>query len=66
MKEELYRRMPRGILSRCVGSEKVQRKLEEVHNKTCGFYKEVSLYRKLQRTSSYWPNMNTKADQIQS
>ena len=44
MKGKLYRRMLGVILSRCVGYEEAQRKLEEVHSKTCGFYKEVSLY----------------------
>ena len=47
VKEELYRRMPGGILSRCVGQEEAQRKLKEIHNKTCGSYGEVSLYRRL-------------------
>ena len=64
MKGELYRRMPRGILSRCVGHEEAQRKLEEVHNRTCGFCKEVSLYRKLQRVGFYWVTMNKEADKI--
>lgn len=44
MKGELYHKMTRGFLSRCVGHEEAQRKLEEVHNRICGFYKEVSLY----------------------
>ena len=42
MKGELYRRMPEGILSRCVGHEKAQRKLREVHGRTYGFYDEIS------------------------
>ena len=32
---ELYRRMPGGVLSRCVGQEEARRKLKEVHDKTC-------------------------------
>ena len=47
VKGELYRRMPGEILSRCVGQEEAQRKLKEVHDKTCGFYGEVSLYCRL-------------------
>ena len=47
VKEELYRRMPGGILSRCVGLEEAQRKLKEIHDKTCGSCGEVSLYRRL-------------------
>ena len=55
MKGELYRRMPVGILSRCVGHEEAQRKLKEVHNKTCRVCSKVSLYRRLQRAGFYWP-----------
>ena len=44
---ELYRRMSGGVLSRCVGQEEAQRKLREVHDKTCGSCGEVSLYRRL-------------------
>ena len=43
MKEELYSRMSGGILSRCVGQEEAQRKLKEVHSRTCGFCGEISL-----------------------
>lgn len=49
MKGELYQRMLGRILLRCVGHEDAQRKLEEVHRRTCGFCKEVSLYLRLQR-----------------
>ena len=66
MKGKLYHRMPRGILSRCVGHEEAQRKLEKVHNRTCGFCKEVSLYQRLQRVGFYWPNMSKDADLIQT
>jgi len=44
---ELYRRMLGGVLSRCVRQEEAQRKLKEVHDKTCGSCGEVSLYRRL-------------------
>ena len=47
VREELYRRMPGGVLSKCVGQEEAQRKLKEIHDKTCGSYGEVSLYRRL-------------------
>ena len=47
MKGELYYRMLKGILFRCVGHEEAQRKLEQVQNRTCGFCREVSLYRRL-------------------
>jgi len=57
MKGELYYRMPGGILSRCVEHEEAQRKLEEVHSRTYGFYSEVSLHQRLQIAGFYWPNM---------
>lgn len=66
MKGEMYRRMLGGVLSRCVGHKEAQRKLEEVHNRTCGFCKEVSLYCRLQRVGFYWLTMNREAYQIQS
>ena len=66
VKEELYRRMLGGILSQCVGLEEAQRKLKEIHDKTCGSYGEVSLYRRLQRAGFYWPNMGKDADQVQT
>ena len=65
MKGELYHRMLKGILSRCVGHEETQRKLEKVHSKTCGICKKVSLYHRLQRVSFYWPDINKEADQVQ-
>ena len=36
VKGELYRRMPGGVLSRCVGRVEAQRKLKDVHDKTYG------------------------------
>ena len=59
---ELYRRM----LSRCVGQEEAQRKLKEVHDKTCGSCGEVNLYCKLQRVGFYWPSMGKDANQVQT
>ena len=64
VKEELYRRMSGGILSRCVGQEEAQRKLKEIHDKTCGSCEEVSLYCRLQRAGFYWPSMGKDADQV--
>ena len=66
IKGEPYCRMPEGILSRCIGHEETQRKLKEVHNRTCGFYGEISLYRRLQRVGFYWPSMGKDADLTQS
>ena len=50
---ELYCRMLGGVLSRCVGQEKAQRKLKEVHDKTCRFCEEVNLYCRLQKAGFY-------------
>ena len=47
MRGELYCRMPSGVFSKCVGQDKAQKKLKEVHDKTCRSYGEVSLYRRL-------------------
>ena len=66
VKGELYRRMPEGIFSRCVGHKEAQRKLKEVHGKTCRFYCKISLYRRLQRTGFYWPSMGKDADLVQT
>ena len=66
VREELYRRMPGGVLSRCVGQEEAQRKLKEVHDETYESCKEVSLYRRLQMTGFYWPSMGKDADQVQT
>ncbi|XP_075640293.1 uncharacterized protein LOC142612047 [Castanea sativa] len=62
---ELYRRMPSGVLSRCMGQEGAQRKLREVHDKTCGSSGEINLYCKLQRAGFYWSSMGKDADQVQ-
>ena len=47
MRGELYRRMPSGVLSKCVEQDEAQRKLKEVHDKTCGSCGEVNLYCRL-------------------
>ena len=47
VKGEFYHKMPGGVLSRCVGRVEAQRKLKDVHNKTCGSCGEVSLYCRL-------------------
>ena len=44
---DLYCRMLGKVLSRCVRQEETQRKLNEVHDKTYGSYREVNLYYRL-------------------
>jgi len=63
---ELYSRMPSGVLSRCVGWKEAQKKLKEVHDKTCGSCIEVNLYHRLQRAGFYWPSMGKDIDQVQN
>ena len=47
VRRESYCRMLGRVLSRCVGQEEAQRKLKEVHDKTCGSCGEVNLYCRL-------------------
>ena len=62
VKGELNRRTLGGVLSRCVRQEKAQKKLKEVHDKTCESCKEINLYRKLQRAGFYWPSIGKDTD----
>ena len=66
VKGELYRRMPGGFLPRCMGRVEAQRKLKDVHDKTCGSCGKVCLYCRLQRAGFYWPSMGKEADQVQT
>jgi ribonuclease HI len=63
---DLYRRLPGGVLARCISIEEVKEKLPEVHEKTCGDGGAISLYRRLQRLGYFWPNMSAEAAEIQS
>ena len=58
--------MSGGILSRCVGQKEAQKKLKEVHDKTCGFCGENNLYLRFQRVGFYWPSMGKDTDQVQT
>ena len=50
---ELYRKLPGGILSKCINEKEEKLKLEEFHNQTCRVIKKVSLYRRMQRMEYY-------------
>uniref|UniRef100_A0A2N9HPH6 Integrase catalytic domain-containing protein n=1 Tax=Fagus sylvatica TaxID=28930 RepID=A0A2N9HPH6_FAGSY len=63
---DLYRRLPRGVLERCISIEEAKERLPEVHEKTCGDGGAISLYRRLQRLGYFWPNMSAEAAKIQS
>ena len=58
---ELYRRLPRGILSRCINGKEGKLRLEELHTQACGIAEKISLYRRMQCMGYYWPNMNKEA-----
>ena len=63
---DLYRRLPRGVLARCISMEKAKEKLLEVHEKTCGDRGVISLYRRLQRLGHFWPSMSAEVVNLQS
>ncbi|XP_075665476.1 uncharacterized protein LOC142635156 [Castanea sativa] len=62
---ELYRRLPGGILSKCINEKEGKLRLEELHTQVCGVAKRINLYRRMQRMGYYWPNMNKETATIQ-
>ena len=62
---KLYRRLPEGILSKCIGEKERKMRLEELHNQACGIVEKIGLYRRMQRMGYYWPNMNKDVAIIQ-
>jgi ribonuclease HI len=62
---DFYRRLPGGVLARCVSLQEVAKKLTEVHEKSCEFRDGVSLCRRLQRLGYFWPNMSKEAANLQ-
>ena len=44
---ELYKRLPRGILSRCINKKEGRLRLEELHSQIYGIVEKISLYRKM-------------------
>jgi hypothetical protein len=63
---ELYHRLPRAVLARCISIQEAKRKLIEVHEKTCEDGGGISLYCRLQRLGYYWPNMSKEVADLQS
>jgi ribonuclease HI len=63
---DLYRRLPGGVLARCVSLEEARERLPKIHETTCGDGGTISLYRRLQRLGYFWPNMSAEAAEIQS
>uniref|UniRef100_A0A2N9J549 Reverse transcriptase domain-containing protein n=1 Tax=Fagus sylvatica TaxID=28930 RepID=A0A2N9J549_FAGSY len=62
---DLYRRLPGGVLARCVSLQETARKLTEVHEKSCEFGNGVSLYRRLQLLGYFWLDMSKEAASLQ-
>uniref|UniRef100_A0A2N9EJD9 Uncharacterized protein n=1 Tax=Fagus sylvatica TaxID=28930 RepID=A0A2N9EJD9_FAGSY len=61
-----FRRLPGGVLARCISLEEAKQRLSEIHEKTCGDGGATSLYRRLQRLGYFWPNMSAEAAEVQS
>ena len=64
MAGELYKKLPGGVLARCLNPSESTKRLKEVHEKSCGLRGSVSLYRRLQRLGYYWPEMGKQAATI--
>ena len=62
---ELYKKLPRGVLARCLSPGESTKQLKEVHEKSCGPSGSVSFYRRLQRLGYYWPEMGKQAATVQ-
>jgi ribonuclease HI len=63
---DLYRRLPEGVLARCINMDEAKKRLLEVHEKTYGDGVTISLYCRLQRLGYLWPSMSTEAADLQS
>ena len=63
---ELYKRLPRRVLAKCVNLEEAAKRLSEVHERTYRAENEIPLYRHLQRLGYFWPDMKTQASEVQS
>jgi hypothetical protein len=62
---EQYRRLPGGVLARCIGLKELKKKLIEVHERTYCFENPVPLYCRLQHIGYYWPEMKAQTSKIQ-
>uniref|UniRef100_A0A2N9G8V4 RNA-directed DNA polymerase n=1 Tax=Fagus sylvatica TaxID=28930 RepID=A0A2N9G8V4_FAGSY len=63
---DLYRRLPEGVLARCINMDEAKKRLLEVHEKTYGDGVTISLYCRLQQLGYLWPSMSTEAADLQS
>ena len=62
---ELYRKFSRRVLARCLSPKESCKRLIELHEKSCGSSGTVSLYRHLQQSGYYWPDMDKQVVDIQ-
>ena len=62
---ELYIKLPRGVLAKCLSPGEFTKQLKEVHEKSCGPNGSVGLYRHLQRLGYYWLEMGKQAAIVQ-
>ena len=62
---KLYKKLPGGVLARCLSPGESTKRLKEVHEKSCGPSGFVSLYRRLQRLGYYWLEMGKQAATVQ-
>ena len=53
MAGELYKKLPEGVLARCLSLGESNKRLKEVHEKSCGSSDFVSLYKHLKRLGYY-------------
>ena len=65
IERELYKRLPRRILSRCINKEEGKLRLEELHSQACGDAEKISLYRRMQHMGYYWPSINGEVATMQ-
>uniref|UniRef100_A0A2N9IB95 RNA-directed DNA polymerase n=1 Tax=Fagus sylvatica TaxID=28930 RepID=A0A2N9IB95_FAGSY len=63
---DLYRRLPGGVLARCISLEEAKERLPKIHETTCGDGGAISLYRRLQRLGYFWPSMSAEAAEAPS
>ena len=62
---ELYRKLLRGILSKCINEKEGKLRLKELHSQICGIAEKISLYKRMQCMGCYWPNMSKEAAIVQ-
>ena len=63
---ELYKKFSGEVLARCLSLRESRKRLTEVHENSYSSNGTVNLYRRLQRSGYYWPDMDKQAANIQS